>query len=333
MCSKKLLPAAILIAISAVVQAEDRHHEGHAGHEDHSRHFAHHAHEPGEWMLSYRAMTMAMEGNRDGTSDVSDADVLVDFMVAPQNMDMTMHMIGAMVGVTHDISVMVMVPYLNISMDHIIRTTGEQFTTDASGIGDMKVIGKYLMVDTQDKQIFLSAGLSVPTGDTEVMDTTPMGEVRLPYPMRLGSGTYDLILATSAQYALDNGAWGVDGEAMIRTGSNNGYTLGDRYKLGGWYTRGLAPEWSVTGRLSGETWKDIEGADPAIAHMVAMVPSADPSLRGGRQINASLDLNFEPAGSEHEFSIELGTPVYQKLDGPQLATDWVASIGWRATIN
>ncbi|HIB83861.1 MAG TPA: transporter [Chromatiaceae bacterium] len=332
MCSKKLLPAAILIAISAVVQAEDRHHEGHAGHEDHSRHFAHHAHEPGEWMLSYRAMTMAMEGNRDGTSDVSDADVLVDFMVAPQNMDMTMHMIGAMVGVTHDISVMVMVPYLNISMDHITRA-GEQFTTDASGIGDMKVIGKYLMVDTQDKQIFLSAGLSVPTGDTEVMDTTPMGEVRLPYPMRLGSGTYDLILATSAQYALDNGAWGVDGEAMIRTGSNNGYTLGDRYKLGGWYTRGLAPEWSVTGRLSGETWKDIEGADPAIAHMVAMVPSADPSLRGGRQINASLDLNFEPAGSEHEFSIELGTPVYQKLDGPQLATDWVASIGWRATIN
>ncbi|MDE2762781.1 MAG: hypothetical protein OXQ94_18130 [Gemmatimonadota bacterium] len=54
-----------------------------------------HTHERGEWMLSHRFMRMSMAGNRDGTERLETADVLRDFMVAPLDMTMTMHMGGS----------------------------------------------------------------------------------------------------------------------------------------------------------------------------------------------------------------------------------------------
>ena len=37
-----------------------------------------HAHAQGDWMFSYRAMRMEMDGNRDGSSRMSTADVFSD---------------------------------------------------------------------------------------------------------------------------------------------------------------------------------------------------------------------------------------------------------------
>ena len=67
----------------------------------------------GVFMPSLQYMHMRMDGNRDGTDDVSTAEVLAEFPVAPINMDVDMLMAGAMYGVTDDISVMAMMPYTN----------------------------------------------------------------------------------------------------------------------------------------------------------------------------------------------------------------------------
>ena len=54
----------------------------------------HHTHPQGEWMFGYSYMDMSMDGNRDGTSDQSTADVFAaGFMVAPTEMTMKMHML------------------------------------------------------------------------------------------------------------------------------------------------------------------------------------------------------------------------------------------------
>jgi hypothetical protein len=97
-----------------------------------------HAHSTGDWMFSYRYMHMDMEGNRDGTDRLSTRDVLSEYLIAPLNMTMDMHMLGAMYGVNDNLTIMVMAPYLNIEMDHMTRM-GAKFTTKASGIGDLKL--------------------------------------------------------------------------------------------------------------------------------------------------------------------------------------------------
>jgi hypothetical protein len=77
-----------------------------------------HMHDKGEWMLSYRYMRMDMGGNKVGSKSISTADTLQQFMVSPTNMEMDMHMLGAMYGVSSKVTVMAMVPYLNKCMDH-----------------------------------------------------------------------------------------------------------------------------------------------------------------------------------------------------------------------
>ena len=55
-----------------------------------------HTHKVDEWMFSYRYGHMEMDGNRDGTSSVSVAEIHQDFMIAPLKMTMEMHMFGSM---------------------------------------------------------------------------------------------------------------------------------------------------------------------------------------------------------------------------------------------
>ena len=66
----------------------------------------------GTFMPSLQYMHMRMDGNRDGTDDVSTAEVLAEFPIAPLSMDVDMLMAGAMYGITDDISVMAMIPYI-----------------------------------------------------------------------------------------------------------------------------------------------------------------------------------------------------------------------------
>ena len=66
-----------------------------------------HMHSAGEWMLSYRYMFMNMQTNMNGTDDLSLMDVFSQgYMVAPVDMQMEMHMIGAMYAPTDSITFM-----------------------------------------------------------------------------------------------------------------------------------------------------------------------------------------------------------------------------------
>lgn len=89
---------------------------------------AHSHHEDG-WMLSYRFMRMDMEANRDGTGSVSTP--LPGFMVSPLKMTMDMHMLGGMYGVSDELTLMLMLPILDISMDHRVNMNGVEFITEA----------------------------------------------------------------------------------------------------------------------------------------------------------------------------------------------------------
>lgn len=296
-----------------------------------------HAHSQGDWMFSYRFMRMDMDGNRDDSDRVSTSKVLKDYMIAPQSMTMDMHMLGAMYGVNDDVTVMLMVPYLDVEMDHVTRM-GAKFTTRTNGIGDVKLSGLVRVQEWNGGQLSLNAGISIPTGSIDEKDDTPAGvNQHLPYPMQLGSGTYDLMPGLTYLGNNDMLSWGAQGVGTIRLSDNdNDYSLGDRFNLTSWIVKEWTSQFSSSLRVNGEWWGNIDGNDRKLSPMAPnMVPTADPDKRAGRRFDLLVGASFSPASgwfAGQRIAAEFGAPVYQNLDGPQLETDWTVTVGWQLVL-
>ena len=291
----------------------------------------HPTHERGEWMVGYRFMYMNMHGNRDGSRNLSPSDVLAGpYMVSPLSMDMEMHMFNVMYGVTDEFTAMVMLPYIRKSMKHLTMA-GARFTTRSRGIGDVSLMGLYDLYEGETHRLIGTLGVSFPTGSVDESDNLPGmpggDSSRLPYPMQLGSGTFDLLPGMTYIGQTPGWQWGVHGEGTLRLGENkHDYRLGNAYEVRGWGARKITKWASGSIRLAWDQWMNIHGADPVLNPM--MVPTADPNLRAGRRLMVMLGVNvFAEQGRFKGLrgTIEGGIPVYQHLDGPQLETDWTLS--------
>ena len=287
---------------------------------------ADHIHQQGEWMFSYRFMRMDMAGNRDSDDRLSSTEVLQDYLVAPLEMPMDMHMLGAMYAPSDTVTMMIMVPYVSSEMDHITRM-GMEFTTESSGVGDVSVSVLHKLWKDKNSDAHWEYGISFPTGDIDQRDDTPAGNAQLPYPMQIGSGTYDGILGLTYNYRLANWSFGAQGRGVFRTGENdNDYTLGNKLKISSWVARPWNQHWSTSMRISYIDVGNYDGADPSLNPM--MVATADPNRRGGSSAFVGIGMNYL-AESGNRLAIEWELPVLQDLDGPQLEIDWKATIGWQ----
>lgn len=289
----------------------------------------HHTHEAGEWMVGFSSMGMHMDGNRSGTSDRSVAEVLDDFPVAPTRMDMQMHMLHLMYAPTERWTLTAMVPWAYLTMDHETRS-GRTFRTRSGGLGDLRLAGLFRLDEGEGRRFVLETGVSLPTGSIDEKDDTPMGRVRLPYPMQLGSGTVDLRPGLTYVGQSEDWGWGGHIGGTLRLGRNsNDYRLGHEAKATAWAARRFFPFMSLSLRAEGQAWGNIQGDDDRLNPN--MVPTADPDLRGGRRVDVLLGLNlFAETGplAGNRFAIEAGVPVHQWLDGPQLETDLLLSAAW-----
>jgi len=292
-----------------------------------------HTHNAGEFMFSYRYMYMDMNDNRIGTNKVSNQKVLEDFPVTPTDMSMQMHMFGLMYTPTDYITLMGMLPYVKKSMNHLSRT-GVRFNTESEGIGDIKFTGLVKVYDSHRQRVHLNAGMSFPTGSIDEKDATPMGpNQQLPYPMQLGSGTFDLLPGITYLGQYCNLSWGSQVSGVIRLGENDrDYTLGNALDTTAWGAWDWYNWISTSARLDWQFWGNIDGADPALNP--ALVPTADPDLRGGNRLDLLFGLNFLVDRGPRfikgqRLAIEMGFPIYQDLDGPQLGTDFILTAGWQ----
>jgi hypothetical protein len=289
-----------------------------------------HTHGAGEWMASYRYMFMDMDGLRDGTTSVSAQQVLDNYMVTPLEMSMEMHMVGFMYAPSDDLTLMAMLPVVEKAMDHRTRM-GREFTTETSGFGDLKLAALYDIWQSGNHQVHINAGVSLPTGGIDEEDDTPAGRSVLPYPMQLGSGTYDLMPGlTYLGHAQETG-WGAQIQGTYRIDENdNDYALGDRYDMSAWVSRSFCTWMSGSLRLVHADWSNIDGADPSLNPQ--MVPTADPNLRGGNRTELGFGVNLfaaEGFAKGHRFAAEVLWPIREELNGPQLETDLSVVVGWQ----
>lgn len=310
-----------------------------------------HYHHKGEVMVSYRYMTMQMENNADGSDGISPDTIATTvpnrffgmpgqpptLRVVPTEMTMQMHMFGVMYAPSDHVTLMGMLNYVDKEMKHTtyMGPAGTQvlgtFTAESSGLGDTGVTALVRLYEKGTSRLHLTAGLSLPTGDTDATDQVlaPTGmqpTLRLPYPMQLGSGTYDVLTGLTFTRFAAHGSWAAQWRSTIRTGKNDGYTLGDEHHLTAWYSRIVGEHVSVSGRLAWFDRGNVDGIDPLI---VAPVQTADPSRQGARRIDAGLGVNYVSGG--HRVAFEFVKPIEQDLDGPQLKTDWQFTAGYQFT--
>lgn len=290
-----------------------------------------HTHQSGEWMFSYRYINMNMDGNREGTSRLSPSEVLKDYMVTPTDMDMEMHMLGAMTAPTDWLTLTFMLPFVDLSMNHQTRSGG-RFKTEASGLGDIRVNSLFRVFDQMSQRVHLSAGVSLPSGEIDERDDTPtMSDAKLPYPMQLGSGTVDLLPGITYLGQYESFSWGGQASGTLRLGENdNDYTLGNRFDATAWAAYQPVQELSVSFRTLWQSWGDIDGSDPDLSP--ALISTADPAKRGGERLDLGVGINlFLPSMKSLRLAVEYLFPVYQDLNGPQLEVDSTIVVGAQMT--
>jgi hypothetical protein len=309
---------------------------------DHSKHDStagqhiHHGHGKGGFMFEYKFMRMTMDGLLDGTDSVSTRDISganppagpglpptnnmnTPYMMSPTSMDMDMHMVMAMYGVTDNLTLMGMVNYLSNDMDmvmHMVMPGGAPMlnpdlslmdmfgSMDTSGVGDTRIDGMFKL----DNNWTASVGLSIPTGSIDEKVTMTMtnpvtgmsftnANMQAPYAMHYHIGEND-----------------------------NDYALGDVLEATGYGKYSVNSNLTLSGRLAYMKWNEIDGQDPLLNPMMA--PTSDSDATGGTRADLLLGVSGHFAKS-HMISLEVGTPILQDLNGPQMETDRIISVGYQ----
>jgi len=296
-----------------------------------------HTHCSGQIMFGYDYTHTHMSGLLEGTREISAAKAFSEgFGTVHTSMDMDMHMFDVMYAPSDYVTLMAMVPYTQMSMEHL-KSDGTRFTQHTDGFGDADLMALWTVYGnscTGGNRIVLNAGMSFPTGAIDARDHRD-GKAALPlvpleYLMQHGSGTYDLLPGITYLGESENWSWGAQTIETVRLGRNDhDYRLGNEYGGSGWvayaFTDWLAPSF----RVNGKVWQNITGADPALA--ANTTPEGRPNLRAGSRIDALFGINlFAPKGflTGNRLSVEGGLPIYQDLKGPQLGTAWMISLRW-----
>lgn len=331
---KKLLLSSAMILSASVAQAaenHDHHNHGVAADKAPAGVTGSHIHSKGDWMFSYSVMRMNMHGNRHSDSKVDVSDVYgAGYAIAPLDMTTTSHMFGGMYGVTDRVTAMVMLPYIEKEMN--LRTsTGTNFSTRSRGWGDTKISALYDPENPKLDNFIFGMGVSLPTGATDRRHATPAGaETKLPYPMQLGSGSYELLPSVTYQCDCRDGVfYGAQAKAQIRLNdAQEGYTLGDRYTASAWAGKAWNSELSNTIRIEWDEMTNGEGSDPDLNPNA--IPTADADMQARTRINLGLGMNYAPEWAQgHQLLLEAKTPLYEKIDGYGLEMDTSLMLTWR----
>ncbi len=288
-----------------------------------------HLHPKNGLMVSVRHMYMNMDGNRQGSDEVSDDIVYNDYMVAPQQMDMNMLMLGLMYAPSDVVTLMMMQNFAWRDMDLTARMMMgngmvmlNDFNTYSSFMGDLKLGLLWGIYTGQTTSLHLNSSFNLPTGDIKNRDATPMmANAKLPYAMQLGTGTFDLTIGATFKGVGTKVAYGIQQLNTIRTGENSqGYRFGNTFELNTWFTYEFTKTVSSSIRISGITQGSLNGTDPELNPM--MVTTADPENYGGEVIRSGLGFNFLLANNTLILGMELNTPLYRNYNGVQMDEKW-----------
>ena len=290
-----------------------------------------HMHKMGEWMLSYRYMTMEMEGLMKESSSITKAEGAALYPASmmgnmlPKDMIMDMHMLGTMYAISNKWTLLGMLNYLDNEMS---MQNGNKM--ESSGLGDLKLGGLYDLAQWEHgRRMHLTLSLSLPVGsiDEKHTDGTTLG-----YGMQLGSGTFDFHPAITYLGQSENYSYGAQVGATLRIDENDqNYSLGNKFVTTLWGARKITDSLSASVKLDYSSEDQVDGLHRGLT-MINMTPAKQATSQGRDLTTVGLGLNyyFENGDlSGHRLAAEWETPVDQKVNGVQLELDSVWTLGWQ----
>ncbi|HET6879150.1 MAG TPA: hypothetical protein VFI31_03280 [Pirellulales bacterium] len=284
----------------------------------------------GHALFSYRYSVVGYQGNLIGSHLATAGRVLQQFNNAPTTMYRQQHLLLLEYAPTDDLTTMLQLPIQENSINYLTSSGG--IVHDAyTQLGDVSLWALYALKRWQHQQIHLNLGISVPTNLLQTLNNFSVpGSLHLSYPIRVGSGSYELLPGFTYRGQTEKWTWGLQSIATVPMGHNRyGYEVGNQIDINAWGFRRLSKAFAASGRLHGMAWGNVRGMDPRLTP--SLVETNTPGLQGGTRV----DLLF---GGQYYIpwvrvpgnwlSIESGCPVYQTLHGPQPRATWLLNAGW-----
>ena len=290
-----------------------------------------HVHHKGDWMTSYRFMDMQMEGMLKGSKTIENSELFNEYMMAPQDMSMQMHMLGLMYAPSDRLTLVAMANFLSNQMTS--KKMMGTMSMESQGFGDLKVGALYQLFNNDRRSMHLNIGVSVPVGSLE---ETKADGTRLGYPMQLGSGTWDANIGFTYLKQFNQFSYGFQSTYLTRLGENSeGYTLGDTWDSSLWGAFSFSRQASFSLRIKHLQLQSTKGNDskigmsamgsmggmPSMSDDKPMTPVFNPANSGKTASDIFLGFNyalFKGPLKGLRFGTEVGIPLAQKVTGIQM---------------
>ena len=312
---------------------------------------------------------MLMSGNRTGTTDLPDQNILAlpnpyqmgnmstKLSVVPQDMAMNMTMLGVMYAPSDTVTLMGMgmftqktmnlttyqgaMPMSSMSgmrgMSGMERSRLGSFSTSTGDLSDISVSGLIRVYEGNVNRVHAQVGIAQSVGASDSIGEvlTPMNmrmKMTLPYGMQIGDGATSTISALTHVAALDSRVygWQLRSQNAVRASTWN---FGSVLSLTGWIQQELARRTSVSFRFTHHRRDFIQGRNTAIS---APVQTANPANYGGAVSEIGIGLNqllsIFPGEHSDRIGIELLYPVQQNLNGPQMKSGLTFQIGYQKSL-
>ena len=210
---------------------------------------------------------------------------------------------------------------------------GRKFDVNSSGFGDMRLTVLSKIQDTKKWKNHVGLGMSIPTGDINKRDVTPMSsDARLGYAMQNGTGTYD------AFFLINNlnefGKFKV-GEQLffklpVSDKNDYGYRYGKDFGLNLWVSYRFFQYLSGSLKINYQYKGEMEGFDNEMNKR--MSPAMDSKNQGFNKLNLGLGFNFVNNSiyfKNNRLALELLIPIYRDYEGIQMADSFSFILGWQ----
>jgi hypothetical protein len=232
--------------------------------------------------------------------------------------------------------VSVQVPYLNRThaTDGQTQNVGADLgafysTSSGSGIGDVRVIGRYSGFCEDGKSTGLIVGLKLPTGSTNATFNAGAATGQALDPgLQLGTGSTDIILGGFTSGSIGTYGWFVQGtvQSAFETRLDmlgNPYRPGDAYSLNtGIRYAGFGAKVSPMLQLNFIRRENDRGPD------IASDPVTGALISGGQLLYLSPGVTVRVGGGTSVYGF-VQVPVYQYVNSLQLVPKYTATLGVR----
>lgn len=339
-------------------------HSSDSGHTGHSHH-VHGGHAPAgvlfdhmmpkvdDFMAGYRFQWSSQGGAlRTGTRNVSDSEFITNAcpdgtcILAPDSMNMGMHMLDLMYAPTDWLTLMLMPQWADMDMRKLDSAPaapgnlGNHATHHADnghesgGFGDLGMYALFKLYDDNTHHLHITSGFTAPIADVDLKLRRNHGIDGgfLHYCMMLGSGTWDFTPSLTYTGQTEDWSWGAQASGVLRMEGRNqsGYRLGyifqatawDGYNLTPWLTATLRGVYADQGRIRGqffgskggqfETGVD-ENGNPIYSSILKLGSMDYPGNYGGRFGDIGFGLSaVVPSGdlAGNRLSVEWLQPVH-----------------------